>query len=110
MEKERSRVGVIGAGAISDIYLANMTGMFSDRLQVTRISARRLENAQKKAEQYGLTACTTEELLAAPDVDLAVILTPVGTHGTLIRQALEAGKHVYTEKTLTDNQIGRAHV
>lgn len=103
MEKERIRVGVIGAGAISDIYLANMTGMFSDRLQVTRISARRLENAQKKAEQYGLTACTTEELLAAPDVDLAVILTPVGTHGTLIRQALEAGKHVYTEKTLTDN-------
>ena len=103
MPEKKMRVGVIGAGAISDIYLKNMTGRFSDKLEVVCIAANHIENAQKKAAQYGLRACTTEELCAAPDVDMAVILTPVGTHAGLIRQALEAGKHVYTEKTLTDN-------
>ena len=103
MPEKKMRVGVIGAGAISDIYLKNMTGRFSDKLEVVCVAANHIESAQKKAAQYGLRACTTEELCAAPDVDLAVILTPVGTHAGLIRQALEAGKHVYTEKTLTDN-------
>lgn len=103
MNYKRLNVGVIGAGAISDIYIQNMNGIFSDRLKVTRASAAHIESAEKKAAQYGLQACTTEELLASPDVDLAVILTPVGSHGSLIRQALEAGKHVYTEKTLTDD-------
>lgn len=32
---------------------------------------------------------------------MVVILTPAPTHEGLIRQALEAGKHVYTEKTMT---------
>ena len=103
MPEKKMRVGVIGAGAISDIYLKNMTGRFSDKLEVVCVAANHIENAQKKAAQYGLRACTTEELCAAPDVDMAVILTPVGTHARLIRQALEAGKHIYTEKTLTDN-------
>ena len=103
MPEKKMRVSVIGAGAISDIYLKNMTGRFSDKLEVVCVAANHIESAQKKAAQYGLRACTTEELCAAPDVDMAVILTPVGTHAGLIRQALEAGKHVYTEKTLTDN-------
>ena len=102
MSTQRMKVGVIGAGAISDIYLQNMTTVFSDRLEVTRISAGHIESARKKADQYGLQACTTEEMLAS-DVEMVVILTPVGAHGRLIRQALEAGKHVYTEKTLTDD-------
>ena len=34
---------------------------------------------------------------------MVVILTPVGTHYDLIKKALLAGKHVYTEKTITDD-------
>ena len=105
MKKEKMRVGVIGAGAISDIYLKNMTTQFRDRLEVVCVAANHIEHAQKRAEQYGpgIRACTTEELLAAPDVDLAVVLTPVGAHAGLIRKALLAGKHVYTEKTIADS-------
>ena len=32
---------------------------------------------------------------------MVVILTPAPTHEELIRRAIEAGKHVYTEKTMT---------
>ena len=99
------KVGVIGAGAISDIYLKNMTEKFAG-LEVVAISANHLENAKKKADQYseyGIKACTTEELLADPAIDMVVVLTPVGSHYGLIKAALNAGKHVYTEKTITDD-------
>lgn len=95
-------VGVIGSGAISDIYLKNMIDNF-DNLTVKAVASKHLENAKKKAEQYGIKACTVEELLMDAEIEIVVILTPVGSHYELIKQALLAGKHVYTEKTLTDN-------
>ena len=100
--QEPMGVGVIGAGAISDIYLTNMSQHFP-QLSVKAVSAAHLEHAAAKAEKYGIDACTTEEMLARDDIDLAVVLTPVGTHEMLIRKALLAGKHVYTEKTITDD-------
>ena len=39
-------------------------------------------------------------MIAAPDVDLVLNLTPPRAHGPLVRAALESGKHVYTEKPL----------
>ncbi|MCI8593465.1 MAG: Gfo/Idh/MocA family oxidoreductase [Lachnospiraceae bacterium] len=100
MEHSPMRTGVIGCGAISDIYLKNMTERF-DNLEVTACAAGHLENAVKKAREYGLKACTVEELLADQSIELAVILTPAPTHYELIKRALNAGKHVYTEKTIT---------
>ncbi len=94
-------IGVCGAGKISDIYLTNMTTQFSE-LQVKSICAAHLENAKKKADTYHLLACTYDEMLADPEIDLIVILTPAFTHYSLIKQALLAGKHVYTEKTITE--------
>ncbi len=102
MSEKKMRVGVIGAGAISDIYLENMINKF-DQLEVKCVSANHIESAQKKAEKYGIKACTTQELIDDPEIELAVVLTPVGAHYGLIKQALLAGKHVYTEKTITDD-------
>lgn len=96
------RVGVIGAGAISDIYLSNMINRF-DNLEVVCVAARHIERAKVKAEKYGIMACTTDELLKDKSIDMVVVLTPVGTHYELIKAALLAGKHVYTEKTMTDD-------
>ena len=99
---KKLNVGVIGSGAISDIYLQNMINRFPS-LEVRAIASAHFENARKKAVQYGLEARTVEELLQDPEIDMAVVLTPVGSHYQLIRQALEHGKHVYTEKTMTDD-------
>ena len=92
--------GVVGCGAISDIYLTNMIQKFSN-LEVISCCANHLEHAEKKAAKYGIRACTYEEMLKDASVELVVILTPAPTHEELIRRALEAGKHVYTEKTMT---------
>lgn len=99
-ETKKMRVGVVGCGAISDIYLTNMIHNF-ENLEVAACCAGHLEHAKKKAEQYDIKGCTYEEILADPSIEMVVILTPAPTHEGLIRQALEAGKHVYTEKTMT---------
>lgn len=109
-ETKKMRVGVVGCGAISDIYLTNMMHNF-ENLEVAACCAGHLEHAKKKAEQYGIKGCTYEEILADPSIEMVVILTPAPTHEGLIRQALEAGKHVYTEKTMTlapDTFLGSA--
>ena len=94
------KVGVVGCGSISDIYIRNMMQEFAE-LEVVACCAAHLENARKKAAQYGIRGCTYEEILADPAIDMVVILTPAPTHYALIRAGLEAGKHVYTEKTIT---------
>ena len=93
------KTAVIGCGAISDIYLHNMMERFSN-LEVVACSARSRESAEKKATEFGIRAATNEEILKDPEVELAVILTPPPTHYELIKSALLAGKHVYTEKPL----------
>ncbi len=93
-------VAIVGCGAISDIYLKNMMQHFSN-LNVVACCANHIEHAREKAEKYGIKGCSYEEILADSSIDMVVILTPPSSHENLIRQALEAGKHVYTEKTLT---------
>ena len=100
--KESVCVGVVGTGIISDIYLENMTGKFQN-LRVKSVSARHLEKAREKAARYGLHACSVDEIMADTEIEMIVNLTPVGSHEEITRKALDAGKHVYTEKTITDS-------
>ena len=93
-------VGIIGAGAISGIYLENMIHKYSN-IHVSAICANHLERAQIKAEKYVIKACTLDEMLQDKDIDLCVVLTPVDKHYEIIRKVLLAGKHAYTEKTIS---------
>lgn len=103
MKAEKIRVGIVGAGAISDIYIQNMMHRF-ECLEVKSICSKHMEHAVEKAEQYGLKAYPYSEMLADDEIDMIVNLTPVGVHYELIKEALMAGKHVYTEKTITQEK------
>ena len=64
------------------------------------------ERSQKKiAADYPQARSyqSLEELLEDDQVNLVVVNTPVDTHFTYARQALEAGKHVLVEKAFTTN-------
>ncbi len=66
---------------------------------VCDLDPRRVEQA--KVDFPGIRTYTqVEELLADPEVDLVTIITPHNTHAPLALQALEAGKHVITEKPM----------
>jgi len=92
-------VGVIGCGMISEIYLKNCTQVFDHILEVAAVADLVPELARKRAEEFNIpTACTVEELLANPEIEIVLNLTMPAAHAEINLKALHAGKHVYTEK------------
>jgi predicted dehydrogenase len=106
----RVGVGVIGAGVISTQYLDNLT-TFPD-VEVLFIADLDADRARAQAEKYGIPGNgTTEQLLAHPGIEIVVNLTIPVAHVAVARQALEAGKNVWTEKPIAlDRDSGAALV
>ncbi|MFO7171052.1 MAG: Gfo/Idh/MocA family oxidoreductase [Chloroflexota bacterium] len=93
------KVGIIGAGNISAIYLEN--GKVFDAFDIVAIADIDMDRAHARAAEYGVPkACSVEELLADPEIEIVVNLTVPGAHGLVGLAALEAGKSVYNEKPL----------
>jgi predicted dehydrogenase len=90
-------VAIVGAGVIAQRYaerIAEVDGL--TLVAVTDVLAERAEGLASKhdAAAYG----SLDELLAAQEVETVVNLTIPATHVEVTRAALEAGKHVHTEK------------
>ncbi len=95
------RVGVIGCGNISGIYFKNMTGMF-DNLDVVACCDLDQSKAEEAAKTYHIPkVLTTEQILSDPEIDILVNLTTPQQHYEISMAALQAGKHVYSEKPLS---------
>jgi predicted dehydrogenase len=93
------RVGVVGCGKISEVYLRNLSA--SSDVEVVACSDVVLGRAQARANEFGVArACTNEELLGDPSVELVVNLTVPAAHAEVTLAAIEAGKHVVSEKPL----------
>lgn len=101
---DRIKIGIIGCGVISDIYLTNLTGMFGV-IEVAACADMFVEKAQSQAAKYNIPkACTPQELLEDPAIKIVVNLTTPLSHYEVAKAALLAGKHVYTEKPLSVNR------
>lgn len=92
-------VGVIGCGNISHVYLRTINQ--SPVLRLKGCSGRNAATNAAQAALYGGTAMSIDELLADPEIDIVVNLTPPLVHHAIGRRVLEAGKHLYNEKPLT---------
>lgn len=101
---EKIKVGIIGCGNISSVYLKNLTQVFKN-VEVTACADRFIEKAKEKALEFGVSkACTVEELLSDPSIQIVVNLTIPASHAEINMAAINAGKNVYTEKTLALNR------
>jgi len=94
------KTAVVGCGNISDAYLNTMINRFKV-LDVVGCCDRHPEKTQKMAQKYGIKALTIEAILADDSIEMVVNLTAPMAHYSVIKQLLEAGKHVYTEKVLS---------
>ena len=58
--------------------------------------------------QYGVKAAYVayEDLLADPNVDAVTLCSPIGLHHQQGMMALEAGKHIHFNKTMTTEGVG----
>ena len=95
------RVGVIGCGNISPIYLKNLTTVFGN-LEVRAVADFNAERAAARAKEFAVpNAWSVARLLDDPEIDIVLNLTPPPAHAELCSAAIAAGKHVYVEKPLS---------
>ena len=106
----RVGVGIIGAGMISEQYLENLT-RFPD-VEVVVIGDIDTARAAASAEKWGVARSgTSDDVLQDPDVEIIVNLTIPVAHVPVSTAALEAGKHVWSEKPIgVDRESARGLV
>lgn len=99
MASGRLKVGVVGCGNISGIYLSNAAKMAG--LEVVACADVIEERARAKAREHGIArACSVDELLEDAAVQCVLNLTIPKAHFDVAARAIAAGKHVYNEKPL----------
>ena len=90
-------VGIVGCGNISAAYFS-LAPLFKG-IKVMACADINPAAAKARAKEFGVRAeATVEDLMKAKDVDIVVNLTVPAVHYAISRQALDAGKHVYSEK------------
>jgi len=90
------KAGLIGCGNISGAYLRNKD-VFR-HLRIVKCASRRDDSARAAAERFGIQAVTVDALFRDPEIDVILNLTTPDAHVELDLRALEAGKHIYSEK------------
>ena len=100
------KVGIIGVGNISGIYLKSP--QVFPILEIVACADIDMERAKAKAEEHQIAALTVDQLLTDPAIEIVVNLTIPAAHAQVSLAAIEAGKSVYSEKPLALNtQDGR---
>ena len=89
-------VGVVGCGNISAAYFG-LAPLFKG-IEMRACADVNPDAAKARAKEFGLRADTVEGLMKARDVDIVVNLTIPAAHYEVSKAALDAGKHVYSEK------------
>ena len=95
------KIAMIGAGAISGIYLSNIAKVFKE-IELIGVCDLVRERAEKAKAEYGVPKLyeTMHDAFKDPDVDIVLNLTRPYEHFEVAKAALLAGKHVYSEKPL----------
>jgi predicted dehydrogenase len=92
---------VIGTGSRGSYHIAHLNGIDSGRcLAVCDIDPKALEKASKDSKDKPQGYKDYREVLARKDIEAVIIATPLYMHHPVTKDALDAGKHVFCEKSL----------
>jgi predicted dehydrogenase len=99
---DRVRVAVVGCGSVSRMYFPNLKACPS--VELVAACDIRPERAERAAAKFGVPRHypSVEALLDGTPFDLMVTLTDMQQHGRLNRMAIEAGRHVWSEKPIAN--------
>lgn len=93
------KVGLVGCGNICDIYLQNSKKF--DIMEIIAVADGIAERAQTKAKEYDIKhVYTVEQMMSDKEINVILNLTNPASHYEISMAALNAGKHVYSEKSL----------
>jgi predicted dehydrogenase len=102
---ERIKIGIVGLGSLSQRGTLPHTYEQDARQKIVPVAVcdpvpGRAEGIAEKW-RWEHAFASDEEMLAKADLDAVVINSPIPFHYAQIKRALEAGKHVYSQKAMT---------
>ena len=98
---ERIRLGIIGASpTVGWAHRSHLPAVVaSPEFELTAVCTTRMETANESARQFGarLAFDDYQKMLAHPEIDAVAVVLRVPAHYQITKDALNAGKHVFTE-------------
>lgn len=99
------KLAFLGVGDVAQRdYLPELYRL-REKIELVAVCGLSQARARRVAEEYGAPAWYTDyaQMLREADVDVIANLSPIQAHFETTRAALQAGKHVYSEKPLGSN-------
>ena len=98
---DRVRVGMVGAGSFGQSVLLPALKA-AGGAEFSMIASAGGTTARRIGEQYGFRQATSDAdaVITSDEVDAVLVLTRHDLHAGMVVRALDAGKHVFTEKPL----------
>ena len=98
------RAGMVGCGALPQKgVLPHLTQADVSTVDLVAVADRDADRAAATAEKFNVPEhfSNAGEMLDSAELDLVLVLTPIPTHYQVASLAVERGKHVYVQKTMT---------
>ncbi len=101
MPAQSLKIGLIGAGRIGRMHAANLTTHIPS-VELIMVADVLEENARQCAKRYAIPFPTQDyhAILDRPDIEAVVICSSTDTHASIIKEAAQAGKHIFCEKPI----------
>ena len=98
---EKIQIGVIGCGHWGPNHIRNFSSMEQSEVPICCDTNKdRLETIKKMLPSIEATT-ELHDVLSRDDITAVVVSTPVGSHYSIVKEALSAGKDVLCEKPMT---------
>jgi len=95
------KLAVIGTGRMGSVHVRNLV-RYVPEADLVAICDIRLDVAQSVADELGIQHVVEDyhELLADPELDAVLIAASTNAHDYIMKDAAQAGKHIFCEKPL----------
>src|SRR5262249_32964110 len=101
---KKLRIGIIGCGSVSNRYIPHLKT--SPLLEIVSLCDIKYDRALGQKKQYELTTAQTypdiDAMLNGVPFDMMITITDMQVHGALNKRALQAGRHVWSEKPMAN--------
>ena len=95
------KLGMIGAGRMGRV-LAESVVRFAGNVKIKTVADIYIDSVKDWAKEVGIENVTADyrEILEDPEIEGVMITTTTDLHAKFIKEAAEAGKHIFCEKPI----------
>ncbi len=98
------KIGLIGAGRMGRVYASTLAFSVAE-VDLVAVADPDAASLAEVSARYHIPGSFSDyhALLDSKDIEAVVVASPTGTHAEVIRAAAQAGKHIFSEKPLSQD-------